>query len=456
MADTIAAIATGGVLSAIGIIRLSGDDALKIAEKVFKPFNGIKMSSAEDRKLYYGNFLDEDGSVLDVCLCTISRRPKSYTGEDTAEFQCHGSPVVLRAGLNTLFKAGARQALAGEFTKRAFLNGCMDLTQAEAVIDLIDAETSAAAKNAASQLGRAISRKTDRIYDELLNIMSHFHAVIDYPDEDIDDFQLEGYIAVLNSAEKELAALLNSFERGKIMTQGIKSVIIGRPNAGKSSLMNTLLGYDRAIVTDIAGTTRDIIEEKIKLGNVILRLTDTAGIRETDDIVEKIGVERTNAAADEAGLVIAVFDGSEELFDEDRKVIEKAKKAPKAIAVLNKSDLPQKTDADVLRNEIENVCVISAETGAGIEELCRVAEKMFDADENIPTGEIITNQRQAENVAKALESIKDGKEAMQAGITPDAVLTSVEDALSALGDLTGKTMREDVVSRIFERFCVGK
>ncbi|MBR7081569.1 MAG: tRNA uridine-5-carboxymethylaminomethyl(34) synthesis GTPase MnmE [Oscillospiraceae bacterium] len=456
MYDTIAAIATAGAVSAIGIIRLSGDDAIDIVSRVFKPDGMESMLDAENRKLHIGRLSDADGEIIDRCLCTVSRAPGSYTGENTAELQCHGSPVVLRRALDALFKAGARQARAGEFTKRAFLNGRMDLTQAEAVIDLIEAETDAAAINAAGQLGRAISRKTDAVYSGLVDIISHFHAVIDYPDEDIDTFELQNYLDVLTRAERTLASLLDTFERGRIMKDGVKCAIIGRPNAGKSSLLNALVGYDRAIVTDIAGTTRDVIEERIRIGGIVLRLADTAGMRDTEDVVERIGVLRAEETARESELVIAVFDGGEPLSDEDRRVLIEAEKAEKSIAAVNKSDLKQVIDLDEIRRSVNDVCVISAETGEGIDTLCAVIKREFDGGIPAAAGEILTNARQAECVSRAVSGIRDARAAMERGVTPDAVLTCVEDAISALGELTGRTMREDVVSRIFERFCVGK
>lgn len=342
MSDTIAAVSTGMQVSAIGILRLSGDEAINIVDKLFIPRSGKKMSESEDRKLVFGSLCDLDGQTLDICLCTISRAPHSYTGENTAELQCHGSPAVLRAALDAVFALGARQALPGEFTKRAFLNGRMDLTSAEAVADIIDAETAEAAKNAAGQLGGAIGRRIDKIYDFLTDLSSHYHAVLDYPDEDIEDFTLEAYKAELHAAIAELRRLADSYSGGKLLQGGIPAAIIGRPNAGKSSLLNAVLGYDRAIVTNIPGTTRDTIEEKLRLGGVLLRLTDTAGLRETDDEIERLGVMRSHEAMENAQLVIAVIDGSGGTTAEDEEIIRCAEKAPHAVVAVSKSDLGKK------------------------------------------------------------------------------------------------------------------
>ena len=452
MPDTIAAVATGAQVAAIGILRLSGPRSHEIVNTLFRPASGKRMLDYEDRKLVYGGLYDADGALLDLCMCTVSHAPGTYTGEDTAELQCHGSPILLQTALAECFRLGARQARAGEFTKRAFLNGRMDLSAAEAVADLIDAESAESAKNAAGQLSGAITRKTEAVYELLTDISAHYHAVLDYPDEDIEDFRLESYKADLRRAERNLDKLLGSFERGRLMTAGIPAAIVGRPNAGKSSLLNALLGYERAIVTDVPGTTRDTIEEKLRLGSLLLRLTDTAGIRDTADTVERLGVERSRLAMERAELVIDVLDGSAALSDEDLALLREAEKRPRAVLVVSKSDLG--TVAKLPETSLP-VVVLSARTGEGLDELEKVIRALFPMPA-VPAGEILTNARQAEAVSRALESLRAALSAMEEGRTPDIVLTESETAMAALGELSGRSVREDVTDRIFQRFCVGK
>ena len=451
MSDTIAAIATGASVSAIGIVRLSGDDAIALADALFRPVSGGTMRESAPRTLVYGELRTRAGELLDLCLCTVSRAPHSYTGEDTAEFQCHGSPVVLRALLDELFALGARQALPGEFTKRAFLNGRMDLSSAEAVADLIDAESAESAKNAAGQLAGALSRRTEGVYAALADISAHYHAVLDYPDEDIEPFRMAAYERTLESAAGELRALIATYERGKLMNEGIPAAIIGRPNAGKSSLLNALLGYERAIVTRVPGTTRDTIEEKLRIGRLCLRLIDTAGLRETDDEIERLGVERSRSAMERAELLIAVLDGSEAATSEDATILAAAEGAKKAIVVLSKKDLAAEAEIDTALPVVR----LSSVTGEGIDALEAAIEALFPVPE-VPAGGILTNARHAEALSRALESLEAALRAMREGATPDIVLTESECAMAALGELDGRTVREDVTARIFSRFCVGK
>ena len=453
MSHTIAAVSTGNQVSAIGIIRLSGDDCIAVADKVFKLKNEKTLSKVSDRRLYLGALHDKQGRCLDQCMAVVSRGPHSYTGEDTVEFHCHGSPAVLAAGLESLFLAGAKPAKRGEFTKRAFLNGKLDLTQAEAVIDLIEADTADAAANAAGQVGGVLQKKLAPIYDDLVNLCSHFHAVLDYPDEDIEDFGLENYSGQLKNDARQLEYLLQTYTQGRILRQGVSAAIVGKPNVGKSSLLNALAGYDRVIVTDIPGTTRDTVEETVMLGATRLRLLDTAGIRETADTVESIGVERSRQAIESADLVLFVCDGSKELTQEDYDIIDLCEEKENAIALINKADLGSEVDpGDLPFMWVISVC---AKTGEGLDQLIDAVDTLFEND--IPCdGSILTNARQFDACRRAYEAICSAMKGLRVGLTPDAVLTDIEEAMESMGEVTGATIREDITNRIFERFCVGK
>ena len=466
--DTIAAIAAGGgAPSAIGVIRVSGPDCFAACGRVFRsarPFEEL-----EARRMVLGEFLDREGRVLDRGLAVRFPGPRSYTGEDSAEFHCHGSPVVLREVLAALFAAGARQAGPGEFTKRAFLNGRLDLTQAEAVIDLIDAETAAAARNAAAQLDGGLRRALEPIQEALLDITSRFYAVVDYPDEDIQDAGPEEIAAALRQAEGALTALLSTCKRGKVLKRGVRTAIVGLPNAGKSSLLNALAGYERAIVTDIPGTTRDTVEESVLCGGVLLRLIDTAGLRETEDQVEKLGVERSRRAMEEAELILLVRDGAAEDCPENRAHWEAeavllnqvARTGKPWLCVESKCDLtgPHAFSIGLIQKDANNpaACLcVSSVTGQGLDRLEEAVAALFPAGDPGEAGSLLTDQRQEDAARRALDAVRRGRAALEGGLTPDAVLTAAEEALDAIGELTGRTAKEEIVERIFSRFCVGK
>ena len=453
MSNVIAAVSTGRQVCAIGIIRLSGDGCIAVADKVFSLSSGASLSSAVNRKLVLGSLRDSQGRVIDQGMAVVSRAPHSYTGEDTVEFHCHGSPAVLAAGLDALYRAGARPAGRGEFTKRAFLNGKLDLTQAEAVIDLIEADTADAAANAAGQVGGVLQKKFAPIYDCLTDLCSHFHAVLDYPDEDIEDFGLHNYASTLRTAAKQLYAILNTYGQGRILRQGVAAAIVGRPNVGKSSLLNALAGFERAIVTDIPGTTRDTVEESVMVGSTRLRLIDTAGIRETTDTVEAMGVERSRKALEEADLAIFVCDGSQPLTEEDREIMELCMDAPNAIALINKTDLGSCVEPSDL--PFMSIINLSLKEQSGLDQFTDCVDSLFAG--SMPCdGSLLTNARQFDACRRAYEAMLRCLQGLQLGQTPDAVLMDIEEAMEAMGEVTGATVREDITARIFERFCVGK
>ena len=453
MSDTIAAIATAPGPSAIGVVRLSGPDTCVVLDRVFRPKNGRPMSRQEPRRLVLGDVLDRDGQVIDSALAVLFPGPGSYTGQDCGELQCHGSPVVLDAALAAMLAAGARQAKGGEFTRRAFLNGRMDLLQAEAVADLIDAETAQAAHNAVGQLEGVLSRTVAEIYDGLMAIVSRFYAVVDYPDEDIEDLTLAETERTLTESEQTLAALLGTFARGRVLKSGAATAIVGAPNAGKSSLLNALVGYDRAIVTDIPGTTRDTVEQTVTLGRHLVRLVDTAGIRDTQDVIEKIGVDRSMEAAKDCDVALYVLDDSKPMTEEDRRAMGAALEAPEAVAILNKQDLAAVIEPSDL--PFAYIVPISCKDGTGFDLLEQAFDMLFP-DDTPCDGSLLTNARQAGAILRAKKSVDSAVQSLRAGMTPDAVLVDLESAMDALGEVTGRTMREDITNRIFERFCVGK
>ena len=459
--DVIAAIATGGNPTAIGIVRVSGEGCFALCEKVFRAVNGRPFADQETRKMVYGEMLDSQGRVIDQGLAVRFPGPNSYTGEDSAEFHCHGSPVVLRELLAALFAAGARQAKAGEFTKRAFLNGRLDLTQAEAVVDLIDAETAAAARNAAAQLDGGLRRVLEPIQDALLDVTSRIYAVVDYPDEDIEDVRPEQIAEALQAADDRLTALLATCQRGQVLKSGVRTAIVGRPNAGKSSLLNALAGYDRAIVTDVPGTTRDTVEESVLCGGVLLRLIDTAGIRDTEDIVEQLGVERSRQALRTAGLAIVLLDGTAEITQEDLDILALAQNCPRLIVAMSKSDLLPAGHGPVFQTggnsrRPDAFVTLSSVAPGGLHSLESAVARLYPAGESGDAGSLLTDQRQEEAARRARDAVRRAKGALESGLTPDTVLTDAEEALDALGELTGRTARDEIVSRIFSRFCVGK
>lgn len=462
MSDTIAAIATAQTVSAIGVVRISGARAREVLAAVFAPVHGT-VDALPPRKMAYGTLHDTQGRALDHILAVWFSAAHSYTGEDSAELHCHGSPVVLGEALHACFAAGARQAEAGEFTKRAFLNGKLDLTEAEAVIDLIDAETAEAARSAAAQLDGALRRPVEAVYDALLDLTSRFYAIVDYPDEEIEELTREQTLAALDSGEQTLKTLLASFARGRVLKNGVATAIVGAPNAGKSSLLNALVGYERAIVTDIPGTTRDTVEEKAVIGGVLLRLIDTAGLRETSDTVEKLGVERSKKAVESADLILALLDGSAGLPTDEARLaemlapIELAAKSGKPWLLLNtKRDLGGSMGLvpDPDWRAPEAVLDISSRTHEGFDALEQAVRTLYPAPPE--NAALVTNACQADAVSRALESLRAAKDALLMGFTPDVILTELESTQTALGELTGRTAREDMVARIFERFCVGK
>lgn len=455
--DTIAAIATAMSNSGIGIVRISGDEALDVADRIFRPKKGSrKVSDMETHTIHYGYVTDRD-EVIDEVMLLIMKAPRSYTCEDTIEIDCHGGVLVMKKILETVLKYGARPAEPGEFTKRAFLNGRIDLSQAESVIDVINAQNELALKSSVSQLQGAVLEKIKAIRAVVLHEIAFIESALDDPEH----VSLEGYPEqlheIMSDAHSKVKKLLDSSDNGKMLKEGINTAIVGKPNAGKSSLLNILVGEERAIVTEIAGTTRDILQEQIQIGGIGLNVIDTAGIRDTEDIVEKIGVNKSREYIEKADLIIYVVDSSTELDENDQEIIE-AIQNKKAIVLLNKSDLDAKTDASVLQTQLSKpILSISAKNNTGIHELETLIEEMFFSGKLSFNDEVyITNIRQKNALAEAQNSLKMVLQSIADGMPEDFFTIDMMNAYEALGTIIGESVGEDLVNEIFSKFCMGK
>lgn len=458
MERTIAAIATAPGEAGIGIVRISGSEAIEILKRVFKPKRKIDIDEIPSRTVVYGHAADQSGNLLDEVLVIIMRKPYSYTTEDVVEIHCHGGIVPVRRIMEQVLKSGAYLAEPGEFTKRAFLNGRIDLAQAEAVIDVITAKTESGMNAALNQLEGDLSREIRRIMNMLLEVLAHIEASIDFPEHDIEEVTNEKINNTLLEAKISLEALIASFDEGKIVRDGLNTAIVGRPNVGKSSLLNVLLKENRAIVTEIPGTTRDIIEECLNIGGVLIRLIDTAGIRETEDPVEKIGVERTKEAIRRAELIILVIDSSAELQEDDKAII-KLIGGKKIIAALNKTDLGIAVDEDYLVNLFgeENIIEMSVKNRTGIERLeKKIRDLVFHGRLSINKNMMVTNIRHKDLLDKALESVRSALGSMGDGVPVDLISVDIKEAWTRLGAITGDTVEEDIINEIFSKFCIGK
>ena len=452
--STIAAISTAQGEGGIGVIRVSGDGAIEIADKVFKNINNKKIKDMKGYTAAFGSIVFE-GEKLDEAVALVFRAPHSYTGEDVVELSCHGGMYITKQVLRAVLEAGAVPAEAGEFTKRAFLNGKLDLTEAEAVIDIISAKSKSAARSAICVKEGALRKKITEVKDDLLSLTAHLSAWADYPEEDIAEVSDEDILVTCERAELTLKRLLDTYDSGQAVKQGIDTVIAGRPNVGKSTLMNLLSGTEKSIVTDIPGTTRDVVEDTVLIGDVILRLSDTAGLRDTDDAVEKIGVDRARKKLSQCGLLLAVFDNSRELDSDDLELIEMSREVP-TVAIINKTDLQAKLDINKIKSDISNIVYVSAANGEGREDIINAVEKIAGTQNLNPSEGILSNERQRSNVYNALNSVREAKAAVETGMTFDAVTVSLEDAISELLEMTGEKTSDEVIDRVFHNFCVGK
>ncbi|WP_069651081.1 tRNA uridine-5-carboxymethylaminomethyl(34) synthesis GTPase MnmE [Caloranaerobacter ferrireducens] len=457
--DTIAAVATAPGEAGIGIVRISGERAVEIVDKIFRAKNKRKLSEFQERRLTYGYIVEPDtNKKIDEVLAVYMKGPYTYTKEDIVEINCHGGIIPVRRILEIVLENGARLAEPGEFTKRAFLNGRIDLSQAEAVIDLIRAKTDSSFDVSFNQLEGGLSKEISEIREILLRMLANIEANIDFPEEDIETMTYEGLLDEGKSVLKRIEKLLDTVYTGKILREGLKTIILGKPNVGKSSLMNAILRENRAIVTDIPGTTRDIIEEYVNIKGIPLKIIDTAGIRETEDIVEKIGVERAKSLLEEADLVIVLFDVSKELTEEDMEIA-RLVKDKKVIVLINKIDLPPVVSKEEIQNILPGKKIIetSIVKGEGLEILEDSLKEMFFAGEvKIKDNTIVTNARHKSLLIKAKKNIEEAIGSIELGMPIDCIEVDVKDCWENLGQITGDTVTEDIIDRIFEEFCIGK
>ena len=450
---TIAAIATPLGEGGISVIRISGSDAIDIAEKCFFAFSGQKLSNLEGYQASYGKIVDDCGNILDDAVALVFRAPKSYTGENVVEFSVHGGTVIARQVLRRVLACGATLATGGEFTKRAFINGKLDLTKAESVMELISARNEAAAKISRGAREGRISHDTEDILNKLLETAASLAAFADYPDEDIPNLNEENFALLLEECYAKCQKLISTYDMGRIIREGINCAIVGKPNVGKSTLMNMLCGSDRSIVTDIAGTTRDVVETTVSLGDITLNLADTAGIHTTDDTVEKFGVDKALEKIDNAELLLAVFDSSTPLDSDDEQLLANIKDK-KCIVILNKTDLEFALNKNAL-SDFE-IVEISAKHGNGYDELCHAISRVCKTEMLSADDTVLISERQRDCVNRALNAVCAARDALAMGMTLDAVGVCVDDAIAALLELTGKRVTNEVCDEIFKRFCVGK
>lgn len=455
MSHVIAAISTPAGAAGLGVVRLSGDDAVSVAARLFRPMDQNRpLTALKGYTAAYGHVYDADGDI-DDCVALVFRAPHSYTGEDVVELSCHGGRYILQRVLRACFAAGAKPAQAGEFTRRAFLSGKMDLTGAESVMDLIAAEGKLAAQTALTAREGGIYRRLNAVKEDLLGVAAQFSAYIDYPDEDIPDLDTAQWSETVETAIRTMQNLLDTYDTGRILREGVDTAIVGRPNVGKSTLMNLLAGCERSIVTDIAGTTRDIVEETVRLGDVTLRLADTAGLRDTADVVENVGVARARAKMEQAALVLAVFDGSEPLTEEDKALAGRLD-GKAAIAILNKADKPTAIDRDWIAAHFAHVVTLSAKEESGVASLTAAVAAVTGVERLDAAQPMLSTERQRQCAADCLTCLQEAEQAIAIGLTPDAVSVSVDGAINAILDLTGERATEAVVEQVFARFCVGK